>query len=200
VTDDLLPPNAMPLERAISGAGARMLAVDVDAIRVARQPANCAASFLPFLAWERSVHFWNPGDDAGNRARVESAFNDHLNYGSPAALEGEIALDTGLTIAIREFFEAGLAWPYFTVEVVVKPGDPTPDLAGAWASALRRKNTRDMPILKERLDQPPAAVAVAAAVNITQRIVIPPTTPPAPAFVVAATRRVISSISIKPFS
>ncbi|MGO8738630.1 phage tail protein I [Rhodoblastus sp.] len=198
--DDLLPNNATALERAISGAGARMLDVDVAAIRRERSPQNCDAQFLPLLGWERSVHYWSPTDQAANRARVQTAFNDHLNYGSPVALEAEIALDTGLNIEIEEFWQAGLAWPYFAVNVVANPGDPAPDLAGAWSSALARKNVRDMPVLREKLLQPPALVSVAAAAHVGLFVSVLPAVKPPPAYLAAAISRKIVSISIQPFS
>lgn len=196
MSDDLLPKTAKPFERAIAGAGARMLTVDTDVIRRSRNPSRCSATFLPFLAWERSVHFWAPGDDVGNRARIQSAFTDHLNYGSPDALEAEIALDTAQTIEIREFWEErDLSWPYFVVNSIVAPG-VVPDLDAVWRSAITRKNVRDMPIVRARVTQPPAQVAAGAAhrVMISTRTVTPVAREPH----VGAAHRLLPKIQLRP--
>ncbi len=170
--DDLLPPNATPFERAGSGADRRVLSADVDAIRRARLPAECPSAFVPFLAWERSVHFTDRADEAGNRARTQSSFADHGSYGSPSALEGEIALDVGAPVLVTEFFErSDLDWPFFAVEAVMAPGATPPcDLDALWQSALKRKNVRDMPLIGVRVVQPPAIASVAAATVVSMRM------------------------------
>jgi phage tail P2-like protein len=195
--DDLLPPKATPLEQALAGAGARMSTLDSDAIRRERRPADCSAAFVPFLAWERSVHFYDPVDEAGNRARVESAFEDHLNYGSPDALQAEIALETGQNVKLVEFWqERDLVWPYFIVESVIAPGDAPPDLDAVWASAVKRKNTRDMPKVRTRVVQPPALRAVGAAHHVSIRITPAATTPILPH--VGAVQRLLPKIQVRP--
>ncbi len=186
--DDLLPPNATPFERAGSGADIRVLAADVDAIRRARDPRRAPTAIVPFLAWERSVHFYDPADEAGNRARTQSSFADHGAYGSPAALEAEIALDVGAPVLITEFFERGdLDWPFFAVEAVMTPGATPPDVDALWESALKRKNVRDMPRIGVRVTQPPATVTVAAATVVSMRAKNALALPTGP-FVAAASR------------
>lgn len=167
-TTSLLPSNATAWERSHSTVSERLLAAPVALILKERDPASCDAQFLAPLGWERSVHFWDPADDAGNRARVASSFVDHCGYGAPAALEAEIALDVGAlswaqatglpvysldvappsgqaAIVVREFWEVpGYSWPDFAVFVVVNPGDPQPDTSKIYASALRRKPPRDV--------------------------------------------------------
>jgi hypothetical protein len=145
VTKSLPPSNATAWERSNSAASDRLLALPVEVIRRERDPARCDGAFVAPLGWERSVHYWRPTDDAGNRARVASSFVDHLNYGCPAPLEAEIALDVGVAVKVREFFEIPrLVWPEFMVDVAVAPGDPQPDAAPIRASALRRKPPRDV--------------------------------------------------------
>ncbi len=199
---DLLPPNATPFESAQSATDARTLNADTNAIRAERQPATCDEAFIAPLAWERSVHFWSPGDDAGNRARTASSFEDHGSYGSPPALEGEIALDTGLSVAVREFWELpGLAWPGFVVDVEINPGDPAPDLGAVTASALTRKNVRDV-LARVRLaaQQPAAALALGAAVCASPRVTILPLggAPLDPAIVFGASTRVVPFLTVLP--
>lgn len=186
---DLLPTNATAFEKANSETSSRLLDLDVAAIRRERDPARCDAAFVPFLAWERSVHFYDPADDAGNRSRIESSFQDHLNYGSPDALEAEIALDTGQTVRLIEFWqERDLTWPDFVVESVIAPGDPQPDLDAVMASALKRKNVRDMPIARLGLRQPPGLVNVGATQAVSMRIANAVKPPPPPPYVGAAQR------------
>jgi hypothetical protein len=174
-----------------------MLTADSAAIRRERAPANCDAAFLPFLAWERSVHFYDPDDEAGNRSRIQSSFNDHLNYGSPDALEAEIALDTAQSVNLKEFWEErDLVWPEFVVESVIAPGDPAPDLDALMASALKRKNVRDMPRVRTRIAQPPAAVYAGAAHRVLLTIGNSTQTLPGP--FVGAAHRLLQTIQVKP--
>ncbi len=199
----LLPPNATAWERSNEAvSGPRMEGLPVSAIRQARDPEACATVFLAGLAWERSVHFWDPGDAAGNRARVASSWTDHLVYGAPAALEAEIALDTGLTIAVREFFEVpGLVWPEFVADAVVDPGDAAPDMTAVIASALARKPVRDV-LARARVFavQQPASVLVSAATFASPKVVVLPLggAPPLPQVLVGAASRVIEIATVYP--
>ncbi len=199
----LLPGNATAWERANSTVSERMLTVPVLAILKERDPAQCDAQFIAPLAWERSVHFWNPNDVAGNRARVASSFSDHLQYGSPSALEAEIALDTGLSIRVREFWELpGLAWPDFVIDVNINPGDAVPNVAAVYASVLQRKPPRDVLVnLRVVADQPPAPLVVGIGVGVTARIVVLPSggAPASPAFVAGAAIRVMPYVKVLPF-
>jgi phage tail P2-like protein len=197
--DDLLPSNATALERAISGAGARMLDADTDAIRRARQPARCGAQFVPFLAWERSVHFYNPADEAGNRARIETSFEDHLNYGAPSALEAEIALDTGQDVRVIEFFEEqGLDWPDFAVASVIDPGDPAPDMDALLASAMMRKNVRDWPLPRVLGRQPAGACFIGGGTGVVIGAKILSAVPPQPNACLGAGSGVVITAKILP--
>lgn len=180
---DLLPPNATPFERAQSAEDNRILAADVAAIRRERDPSRCDAAFVAPLAWERSVHFWSPSDDAGNRARVASSFADHGAYGSAAALEAEIALDVGLAVKVREFNELErLEWPDFVVDMAINPGDAPPDVAAIRKSAEARKNPRDtLAAVRLVADQPPSPLYVGAASAVRPNVKILPLGLPKPA-------------------
>lgn len=197
----LLPGNASAFERANSQVAARLFDLDVAAIESSRDPARCDAAFTPFLAWERSIHFWSPGDDSGNRARIETAFNDHLSYGAPAALETEIALDTGQSVKLIEFFEdSTLTWPGFVVASKINPGDPAPDLDALMASALTRKNVRDMPQARVLSSQPVASQFVGAGTGVTVSAKILPGVPPQPQIYFGAGTGVLVSAKILPVS
>ncbi|MFT4099034.1 MAG: phage tail protein I [Rhodoblastus sp.] len=171
--DQLLPDTATAFEQAQSATSARLLDAPTQIVRDARRGASAPEQLLPFLAWERSVHHTSDAE-ATMRARIDSAFADHLAYGSPAALEEEIALDTGVAVQIREFFEIpGGAWPDFFVVIPVGPGHPAPpdDMGPILRSALRRKNVRDWPgvRLESRPDVVPASVSVGLQVRLTIR-------------------------------
>jgi phage tail P2-like protein len=198
--DDLLPGNATALERALSETSARLLDAPVAAIRAARQGATAPKSLLGHLAWERSVH--HPADDeAAMRARIDSAFENHLNYGSPAALEAEIALDTGLSVRVVEAWERPyLEWPDFLVEVVIDPGDPTPDIDGVLMAAVRRKNVRDWPSARVFARQPSGALYAGAATHVSPRVKILPEggARPAPQLFVGAATRALPRVKIMP--
>ncbi len=199
---DLLPPNRTPFEYALGMTSARILNVDTQAIRRERDPMQCAAAFLPFLAWERSVHHYTGTDQAADAASVASSFDDHLSYGAPAALEAEIALDTGQTIRVVEFFEENdLIWPEFVAESVVNPGDPVPDLAAVRASALVRKNVRDrLHSVRTRGRQPPACVQIGAAAHVSPNVQVLPAVipPPLPNIEIGAATRVFPAAQILP--
>jgi phage tail P2-like protein len=199
---DLLPPNATPFESAQSAEDNRILAADTNAIRRERRPATCDEAFVAPLAWERSIHFWSPGDDAENRARIASSFADHGAYGSPAALEDEIALDTGLPVTVREFWELpGLVWPDFAVDVAVEIGEAAPSVAAITASANARKNVRDvLAAVRFVAPQPPAELAVGAASFVSPRVTILPLgcAPHDPQIYVGASTRVLPRFTILP--
>ena len=194
---DLLPPNATPWEKAMSATDQRLLAAPTHLVRTERQPATCDAQFVAPLAWERSVHHWVPGDDAGNRTRIAQSFCDHGLYGSPAALENEIALDTGQAVEIVEFNqERDLAWPDFVVRSVIAPGDAMPDVDALKTSVLKRKNVRDWPIVRPHVVNPPGAIYVGVAHSISIRISA--LTPINPGPFVGAGQRLLPQMKVYP--
>lgn len=197
----LTPPNATPLERVLGEAGARLLDLDADVIRRSRIGATAPKSLLTMLAAERSLH--HPSDEeATQRARIDASFDDHRRYGSPAALEAEIAADTGQTVRVIEYFErADLSWPDFMVEALIAPGDAAPDLAPVVASTLRRKNVRDhLAKARVRASQPAAALVAGAATHVSPRLRILPEGQhkPAPQVFVGASTRALPRVAILP--
>ena len=89
--EDLLPDSAVPFERALSlGDAATYVtrAFDPDLIRRAKDPALCPVELLPYLAWERSVHEWDPTwPEWRKRNAVASSFELHQRYGTRWAVE-----------------------------------------------------------------------------------------------------------------
>ena len=199
--DNLLPGNATAFERAQSQTSARLLDTDTDIIRRARNPLQTPRSLLAPLAWERSVHHW-PDDDASRRSNIDSAFADHLSYGTPVALEAEIAQDTGLEIRIVEFFEdRDLEWPDFIVAVTIDPGDAPPDLSGVISSAILRKNVRDWPAkLRVFARQPVAPLYIGAASHASPHLRVRPqdTLPLLPGIYIGATTRALPRMRVLP--
>lgn len=175
MSDHLLPPSASPLEKAAAGAGRRMSAVDAEVIRRNRQPLACDAAFLPFLCWERSTRRFAPGDDSFNRARAQNAFAEHALAGTPVMLEAEIGFDLGYRVDVREWFEAGLAWPGFEVLVALEPDRAPPTSGDVLTSVMTRKNVRDIPLISYQA--PPAGVVVGAALAAGATIQILPEDP-----------------------
>lgn len=200
MSDDLLPGNATAFERAQSMTSARILATETNAVRRERDPAHCDKQFLPFLAMERSVHHY-AGDETLDRARAATSFADHAAYGTAAALEAEISLDIGREARVVEAHEdSSLEWPDFAVELLVDPGEPTPDLAAMQASAIRRKNVRDWPHPRIRVRQPeaPLYIAAASSLGVTLRVLPEDALPPPPQIYVGATARVVLNVKVSP--
>lgn len=74
----LLPPNRTPRETAHDLAdAARALLVDPDDVRRAKDPLLCDASFLPVLAWERSVDVWISEWSESKKREVVNAWYDY---------------------------------------------------------------------------------------------------------------------------
>lgn len=199
--DDLLPGNATALERALSQVSARLLEAPVRVVRAARVGASAPAALLGHLAWERSVHHQS-GDEAALRARIDTSFEDHLAYGSPAALEAEIALDAGVAVRVVESHERPyLDWPDILIEVVIEPGDPTPNLVGVMRAAIGRKNVRDWPsALRVAARQPAGGLYIGAGVQVSSRVRILPedTYTPGPPIHIGAATRTLTRVRILP--
>lgn len=87
----LLPPNATPLERAVSRAGAERLAgIDVPLADL-WQPATCPAELLPWLAWALSVDRWDSSwSEERKRAEIAVSIERHRHKGTRAAVDAVI--------------------------------------------------------------------------------------------------------------
>lgn len=82
----LLPPNSLPLERAIAASGAGIDALPVP-IRDLWNPWKCPATVLPWLAWAVSVDDWdvNWGEDA-KRQIIADSVTVHRHKGTRGAV------------------------------------------------------------------------------------------------------------------
>ncbi|MGE4323557.1 MAG: phage tail protein I [Sphingobium sp.] len=105
MTADLLPPNATPLERALSLAPAASLAdvpVQIDRLW---NPATCPAPLLPWLAWGLSIDIWDSAwTEAEKRAAIADAILFQRRKGTPASLRTVLDRFDPL-IRIVEWFE-----------------------------------------------------------------------------------------------
>lgn len=101
----LLPPNAAPLERALSLASAVSLADVPVAIDQLWNPATCPADLLPWLAWGLSIDIWDSAwTEAEKRAAVADAIQFQRRKGTPASLRTVLDRFDPL-IAIVEWFK-----------------------------------------------------------------------------------------------
>ncbi len=102
---DLLPPNASPLERALSVAPAVSLAGVPLAIDRIWNPATCPAALLPWLAWGLSIDIWDSEwTEAQKRAAIADAIQFQRRKGTPASLRTVLDRFDPL-IGIVEWFE-----------------------------------------------------------------------------------------------
>ncbi len=196
--DNLLPANATAFEDGMSQTSGRLLDAPSEVVRAARKGATAPKQLLGHLGWEKSLH--HPSDDeATQRARIDASFADHLSYGSPDALEREIALDTGLEIRVVEYFEeVGLEWPDFIVEARAAQGDPAPDMTDVRPSALARKNVRDWPKLRTAYSPVEGALYVASASHFSPRMKILSAAKPPPQLFVGSASRFLPRMKILP--
>lgn len=83
----LLPPNALPLERALEAGTARLADIDAPIARL-WDPATALVDDLPFLAWALSVDSWDPEwSEATKRDAVARSISLHRIKGTRMSVE-----------------------------------------------------------------------------------------------------------------
>ncbi|BAQ50417.1 phage tail protein I [Methylobacterium aquaticum] len=90
----LLPSHATPREAAHAAVEARLddRAAQAAAIAALKDPATCPATYLPYLAWERSVDVYDPAwPEDVRRAVIAAAPLVHALKGTPAAVKAVLA-------------------------------------------------------------------------------------------------------------
>ena len=112
MSNDLLPCNATPQERALSEAIARLSGVPVT-IREVWSPDNCPADLLPWLAWGMSVDEWDSTwTDTQKRGAIRASFYVHQRKGTIGSVRAALNA-LGLNLEIVEWFnDAPAAAPY----------------------------------------------------------------------------------------
>jgi phage tail P2-like protein len=103
--DQLLPPNATKLERAMVGAFDAVLADVPVAIDRLWNPATCPVALLPWLAWGLSIDLWDADwTEAVKRAAIADAIRFQQMKGTKASLRTVLDRFDPL-IEIVEWFE-----------------------------------------------------------------------------------------------
>ena len=102
--NSLLPPNASELERKITQVGKR--AFDLASIRVVKDIAAVPSQFLPFIAWQKSVDYWDENwQEALKRKVIKESRDLHRLKGTPAAIKKALE-PFGYEVTLIEWFKA----------------------------------------------------------------------------------------------
>jgi phage tail P2-like protein len=108
--DNLLPPNATPLERRLAEVGAAIAGVPVP-LRDLWNPDTCPVEFLPFLAAAFSVDRWDANwAEKTKRAVIKAAYFVHKQKGTIGALR-RVVEPLGFLIQILEWWETNPPGP-----------------------------------------------------------------------------------------
>lgn len=87
VLETLLPPNSTALEKAVEQLGLKISALSVPFVQLHRID-SCPEKFLPWLAWERRVEYWQPNwNEADKRAAISAATDFNAQRGTRASLQ-----------------------------------------------------------------------------------------------------------------
>lgn len=140
----LLPPNASPLEKAVSLTDARLLEVPTEIARDVKSPANCPPELLPYLALERGVKDWDAAwPEATRRAVVAASYGVKRVAGTVGAVKRALAA-VDAAVILRQWFEYG-GLPYrFRLRDVLDAGEAFDVAKGRQAVRIARqaKNVR----------------------------------------------------------
>ncbi len=113
----LLPLESTPRERAIEGADAAIVDLDVGQIIRARSVADAPAAILPDLAWERSVDVWDPAwSDDVKRAVIDAAPEVHRHKGTVYAVKTALSA-LGVDAQVSEWWQASPRGTPYTFHV-----------------------------------------------------------------------------------
>lgn len=89
-TAALLPINSTAWERAVAGALADPL--DCEIVARVKDPAQCPAELLPYLAAEEGVDAWSSTwPDVLKRTAIAASWEVHRRKGTPAAIDQAVA-------------------------------------------------------------------------------------------------------------
>ena len=115
----LLPPNSTDLERKLAEAGKD--AFDLPSIRIIKDIDQVPSQFLPFIAWQKSVDYWDENwQEALKRKVIKESRALHRLKGTPAAIKKALE-PFGYEVTLIEWFKAvpNLVPGTFTLKVVV---------------------------------------------------------------------------------
>lgn len=164
-----LPPNSTAFERTLVELDGRVLEIDADVIRRAKDPATCPEELLPWLAWEETVDVWEPDWPVSKkREAIAQSWSLHRIKGTGAALEQAINL-LGFGARIEEWFEYGGAPYLFRLTVELGPEDALSfeRMVSMTRTALRFKNVRShLETIFLRRFSPPTPVYVGGYITL----------------------------------
>lgn len=100
----LLPPNSTKLEKNLTEAGQEVF--DQPSIRVIKNIDQVPAQYLPFLAYQKSVDYWdNEWQDSLKRQVIKSSKEQHKIKGTAAAIKRALE-PFGYEVKLIEWFKA----------------------------------------------------------------------------------------------
>ena len=100
----LLPPNCTQLERNLTEVGKD--AFELPSIRVTKDINQVPAQFLPFIAYQKSVDYWDDDwQDALKRKVIQSSKEQHKIKGTAAAIKRALE-PFGYEVKLIEWFKA----------------------------------------------------------------------------------------------
>ncbi|HGP0346212.1 TPA: phage tail protein I [Serratia marcescens] len=141
----LLPPNAIPEERALERATIEEVLSIPDLIRIVKNPALCPVELLPWLAWEYSVDTWNTDwTEAEKRAAIARAAYIHRHRGTRAAIEMSLSSSPFASDVIEWFEKTPRGEPYtFSLDVTQDDRPITlGDVQDLKSAVMKGKNLR----------------------------------------------------------
>ncbi len=99
----LLPPNSTQLERNLTEVGKD--AFELPSIRVIKDIDQVPAQFLPFIAYQKSVDYWDDSwQDALKRKVIQSSKEQHKIKGTAAAIKRALE-PFGYEVKLIEWFK-----------------------------------------------------------------------------------------------
>lgn len=141
----LLPPNATVFERCFDQAFARVAEVPILTRRL-NDLQSAPLLVLPWLAWERSVDYWNKDwSEQQKRNSIAAAYQLHCHKGTIGALETAMNA-IGITCRVEEWFKTSPQGQPYTFNIYIEInqiGATQSQLVQELGSAIRiNKNLR----------------------------------------------------------
>ena len=100
----LLPPNSTDLERKLAEVGKD--AFDLPSIRIIKDIDHVPSQFLPFIAWQKSVDYWDENwQEELKRNVIKNSREQHRIKGTAAAIKRALE-PFGYEVKLIEWFQA----------------------------------------------------------------------------------------------
>jgi phage tail P2-like protein len=145
--NNLLPPNATPMERAFAQLCVELLSFETFLATLAN-PDTVPLRFLPWLAWSLGVRSWKPyWSEAVKRMRVRHALAIARQQGTAQSVEDVVA-SFGGHVVVRPWFEQEPEGEPYTFQLTLTLTDGAADTSAAFvddviAEVTRTKSARD---------------------------------------------------------